>query len=379
MLLLAATVAAGCDDTFVPFAENPLGAYSVFGYLDTTADTQWIRVMPIRQTLVAGPEPIDAVVTLEHVETGRVVTLHDSAFAFVDRRLDAVLYAHNFWTTEPIDPEQTYILTATRSDGAETTATVEMPREPPISLEYRERNISGGVFEPVRLDLDSHNPVYFVVWYTVWDRERNRPAEPVGEWSQPFAFIGDALAYRLPGTAADDALNSGRYEDQFRREATVAVAGLDWPYEGDFSPTEIAIPGVVPNTVENGIGSLVGVSILDIPLALCHVIEPRPGDQNDCRLVVDATAATVEGRVSPGTCHESSLVRVLLTERFPDGGAVVWEWKADWTGRYRFTGLVPGSELQLQFPDAPDETVSIPALEPGERYIVPDVNLPEAC
>jgi hypothetical protein len=99
----------------------------MFGYLDLKADTQWVRVMPVRQNLFLAPEPIDAVVTLEHLGSGRIVTLNDSLFGFVDPRLGSVAYAYNFWTTERLEPEESYRLRAVRSDGASTTATVVMP------------------------------------------------------------------------------------------------------------------------------------------------------------------------------------------------------------------------------------------------------------
>jgi hypothetical protein len=92
-LLAGSALVAGCDHPFEPFQENTLGPFSVFGYLDLNADVQWVRVMPIRQTLLAEPGPIDAVVTLEHLGTGRVVTLRDSLFAYTDHGMGAVAYA----------------------------------------------------------------------------------------------------------------------------------------------------------------------------------------------------------------------------------------------------------------------------------------------
>jgi hypothetical protein len=82
-----------------PFAENAVGPFAIFGYLDLRADTQWVRLMPIRRNLIPTPDPIDAIVTLEHLGTGRVVMLRDSLFAFTDGKSGGVGYAHNFWTT----------------------------------------------------------------------------------------------------------------------------------------------------------------------------------------------------------------------------------------------------------------------------------------
>ena len=83
-MVVVTALAAGCEEPFEPFQESPDGAFSMFGYLNVKADTQWVRVMPVRQNLFLQPEPIDAVVTLEHLGTGRVVTLRDSLFSFPD-------------------------------------------------------------------------------------------------------------------------------------------------------------------------------------------------------------------------------------------------------------------------------------------------------
>ena len=40
--------------------------FSVFGYLDASADTQWIRVMPLRTLVTTTPEPLGARVTLRN-------------------------------------------------------------------------------------------------------------------------------------------------------------------------------------------------------------------------------------------------------------------------------------------------------------------------
>lgn len=168
-VLLAATLAPACDVLFEPYAENTVGPFSVFGYLDLNADTQWVRVSPIRQNLLTDPAAIDAVVMLEHLGSGRVVTLRDSVFAFLDRRLDGAGYGHNFWTTEPLEPEATYRLAVVRSDGAATTATVEIPGGFDVDLRFQDTGEPGG-WVPRRMFVETgHQPLYVEVLYTVWD------------------------------------------------------------------------------------------------------------------------------------------------------------------------------------------------------------------
>ncbi len=42
-------VLSGCNRSFEPFKENNTYYFSIYGYLDVSADTQWVRVSPARQ------------------------------------------------------------------------------------------------------------------------------------------------------------------------------------------------------------------------------------------------------------------------------------------------------------------------------------------
>lgn len=49
---MATVLLNGCDHAFEPFAENENASFSMFRYLDVEADTQWIRISPIRQNTI---------------------------------------------------------------------------------------------------------------------------------------------------------------------------------------------------------------------------------------------------------------------------------------------------------------------------------------
>lgn len=365
----------GCDHPFEPHAPNTIGPFSIFGYLDVNADTQWVRVTPIRQQLLTDPEPLDAVVTLEHLASGRVVMLRDSVFAFPDPSVDGVGYAHNFWTTEPIEAEASYRLEAVRADGATTIATVEMPSNFEIGLRFGASRWSSYRL-PRQMFATGENLLYGEVIYTTWDNTgTGRPGPPTPERLHPRA--ADAgWELDLPGIGPFDGLSAPPLVDVHRREARVVVARSDWPYRAGLTPTEVAIPAEVPTTVENGLGSLVGVAIRTIPLAFCDVIEARPGEDDDCRVAFNERSASITGEVDRESCADPRpLPEVRLTERYPEGGAVAWVWKTDWRGAYRFDGLEPGAEFRLEFGDDV-QPIDIPPLAPGERFIAPDVALP---
>ena len=127
--LLGLLVTAGCDSTFEPLEES-LWVYSIAGHLDPAADTQWVRVNELRPTVLTDPDPIDAMVTLEEVETGRTVVMNP-VLATYRPFLDGgdEQFAYNFWSAEPIRPGYSYRLTATRSDGATSSAVARIPTE----------------------------------------------------------------------------------------------------------------------------------------------------------------------------------------------------------------------------------------------------------
>jgi hypothetical protein len=309
-----------------------------------------------------------------------VVTLRDSLFTFADPRLNTVGYAHNFWTTEPLQAEATYRLRMERSDGAATTALVEMPTEPEVSLRFFEITDFPGIFLPRQIFVPMEHLLYTELRYTVADTSLGRGGEDVVLRQQPSTTGSGTWGYTLPGLEGFDGQDIPPFRDVGRREVRIALAGSDWPYEPGLPEVAVAIPGVIPTTVENGVGSVVGVATLAIPLPLCELLEARPDGGDACSAVFDASSATIAGNVARAPCSDPMrLAAVRLTERFADGGAVVWQWRGDWRGAYHFKGLRPGSDLLLEFSDPSARAIPIPALSPGGRYMAPEVTVAIGC
>ena len=53
-LLIAALLLGSCDTAFDPFQENDYH-FSVFGFLDDAADSQFIRITPVRDSIALTP------------------------------------------------------------------------------------------------------------------------------------------------------------------------------------------------------------------------------------------------------------------------------------------------------------------------------------
>lgn len=369
-LVAAALLAAACDRPFEPVVENRNGPFSIAGYLDLGADTQWVRVMPVRQTLLAEPEPIDAVVTLRHEGSGRLVALRDSLFRYSDERLGADVYAHLFWTTERLEPRARYRLIATRSDGAASSAAVEMPDE----LEFTYLNLRDTAYVEVRAER--------LLLVETFHALRTPGGIPAGSGARRH-FRGTPFGQprRFPVTVDGAPLTALGLVDARRIELRLVAARPDWPFENP--PTNLsapALPDTTPSNVENGLGFLGGVASRTIPFPRCDVLAPRAdGRFSACMVTHDRRAAAVYGRVIRQPCNRPhQLSEVGLRATWTDGGSAVLRWRTGWEGEYRFEGLEPGSTLALQAtPTGP--FVPLPRLAPGQRYQAPDLFVTTGC
>lgn len=280
--ILSCLVATGCNETFEPWEENDQYHFSIFGYLDASADTQWVRVMPVREEFFLDPDQsLDAKVTLEHVESGESVIMNDSLFAYAHD-----VYAWNFWTTMDVQPEQTYRLTVKhpnnpgyRSSSVETTLPPDFP--PPL----------------VQIDFDAlGNPVNTTVFVKGVDRLADvqtvfHPTFPVSgkEYLVRLSHLQDSLHtssgefrilidpledfqhldtyYRLnPSVTFSQYLNpSSAYGPQ---QIFIASAGPDYHFFPSIDQKIVALPEGVSN-IENGVGYLSGIVSKTVPYQTC--------------------------------------------------------------------------------------------------------------
>lgn len=255
---------SGCEEPFQPIEDSDEYFFSVWGYLDSEAETQWIRVMPIRETTEYSGEPLDAVVTLTNLDTGEEVIMNDSLFTLPQAAPgDAKVW--NYWTTMDILPSHTYKFKVERSDGAITTATVDIPGEfpfPEVDFNYVEVTGVNNIVE-ARLD------------WKVRDRRNNT--------IHTFRIVRDDIIYYPSSETylliiypnndfANNILRSLRASQTeieiLKTELSLKVAGSDWIDFSEFDRDVIALPEATSN-IENGVGYLVGTLTMKIPYPVC--------------------------------------------------------------------------------------------------------------
>jgi hypothetical protein len=369
---LAAVLAAGCDYPFQPFQESSEAFFSMFGQLDLNADTQWVRVMPVRQDLFLKPEPIDAVVTLENLKSGKVVALADSLFAFPDEGLGGVGYAYNFWTTDRLEPGASYRVRATRSDGAATTALVTMPTRMEISL------IRVGRVPIAFLLVKAEHLVFVDAIHTV----RSRGGAPVAGFplivpQRKKPTLVDSTTQSIGVDAL--ALVDPTYAELGRSELRISVARAGWPFRPEAKDLGSSLLDTIPSNVSGGLGFVGGIETRTIPFHTCETLTARADAERTCAASYAPASTSISGRVIARPCGAPYAYReIRLQEKFADGGSDVRGWTTGFLGEYRFEGLEPSADLMVDL-GAGTPAVRLPRLAPGQRYVVDDLFASGGC
>ncbi|MGI9175801.1 MAG: hypothetical protein ACR2GR_10840 [Rhodothermales bacterium] len=253
-VLSAALLLTGCETSFEAFeaSDQP---FSLYGYLDSAADTQFIRVSPLRDSLFARAAPLDVTLTLEHVASGRTSVWRDSLFRFRGGGL-----AHNFWSQEPIEPSGIYRMTISRPDGAGSTALVQLPPDfptPTISVLPFAPDIyitTIGVERLAEIRMTYHLRDVRTGVRTTFPRsflDRLRPFSEANVEGWSLQFIPDEVL-------ADVQTLRGPDLEVLSIDLFIAAAGPDWPDLEGIDLETLALPETVKN-VEGGVGYVGGI------------------------------------------------------------------------------------------------------------------------
>ncbi len=131
-------VLAACDNSFEPINEEPTDFFAIFGFLDTAADTQFVRVSPLRETLEPSGDLAARVSTLS-LGTGEEVAWQDSLILLDDGEAGLLFYAQL-----PVEPGDSYRLEVRGDDGEVTRALTQVPLrvrlDPgPVTMDFNDR------------------------------------------------------------------------------------------------------------------------------------------------------------------------------------------------------------------------------------------------
>jgi len=248
----------GCNPTFNPIKKNDK-YYSIFGYLNASADTQYVRIEKLRDSLFTDtPTHLDAKVELTNLSTGQSATMHDSVFHL------SIGKVHNYYTTLPINPHQKYKLEVSNRTNT-TSAKIKIPGTFPAPT------LVNGTGYQLILEIRDIDRLVAVkaVYYTY--RNCTRPSCP----DQPsivrssFQHLADTVHTRN-GTIEARIDKSGdlqKIEEQYystvaytvsKINVVIAAGNADWPNFLELDNETVAHPGTASN-VEGGTGLLGGI------------------------------------------------------------------------------------------------------------------------
>ncbi len=180
-----AVLAGGCEEAVNPFLDD--GRYfTLYGYLDTDRDTQFVRVEPLRRTVdLPAPGPLTGVsVTMTEVETGKVVQWRDSLVAF-SVGLDQTVYGHVFRTVFRPQFGRRYRISVKDAQGNETFATTHVPARRTTAIGTISTQAGFAGYElPVQFQRVERRPLTVDVWY----RMQYQPGDPFIDY--PITYTG---------------------------------------------------------------------------------------------------------------------------------------------------------------------------------------------
>lgn len=264
-LLFSILLLTGCDQTFQPLQENDQYYFSMYGYLDAAADTQWVRVAPTRENINAPPNPSGITVTLKHIESGETVLMNDSLYTS-----DNFL---NYWTTMDIENKQTYQITAEREDGKSSSVTLTTPKEtpPPIVLS----TTGSDQFDIFIDDTIGQLADVQVKWYVIIAprgimQRRTYTFSLRDKIEHTEAFNGSfQVSVNTDLQLEQIQMNTGENMLVAHRQFFVAAGGPEWDDRiTSIDDLEYFLDETTSN-VENGLGYVIGIDSKWVPLRSC--------------------------------------------------------------------------------------------------------------
>lgn len=264
-----------CNQNFEPFKENDQYLFSMYGFLDANADTQWVRTVPVRNEFELSSDVPEMAIHIHNLNNGTRIEMSQAI-----KELRGGINVLNSWTVEKLYPEVPYRIIAEMPDGRKSEATVTLPDAFPTPRIFVERVpglepkhfiwIDGGV---ERL-ADVQSRWYVRLSTPFWEAERKfvfslkTEAEPglSNSFSVPI-FPDDELDEIVRQSIV--LLDPDARIEILHHQIFVASAGPEW----DEAITDI--PDLIYNlpdgfsNVENGLGYVAGIFSRLIPFKEC--------------------------------------------------------------------------------------------------------------
>ncbi|MEQ9103765.1 MAG: hypothetical protein RIE53_03625 [Rhodothermales bacterium] len=260
LAVLFVLFSVGCDSTVDPIVETDR-PYTLWGWLDPTADLQKVRLFEIEPILVADDgAPSTATVTLTDLTSGASVAWRDSVVQFASGS-----YGHVFIADTPVEYDREYRLDAAHPNGQVSTVRVATPpRTAPRVSDIQ--NVRGNV--RVRIDWENAPRLLdlYLIYHVTLTTARNPEPEPFSLVIQSGTILQDTGTGL--GVVVEPSLDIGAVYGALNVspggltaiellgiDVRPFVAAAEWtpPTGRTFNPELLVQPGTLSN-VQNGFG-----------------------------------------------------------------------------------------------------------------------------
>lgn len=280
VLLLSAfcllSLLASCEDTFEPFQENDKFFFTMYGYLDASADTQWVRISPVRGTFDAPPETPEMEVFVDNLEDGSSVLMNNKLVQFGNQ-----FNVTNVWSNEEILSGKSYRVRALNPNGNESQVIVTIPDPFPVP-KLQTVTVPGRppeytlIIDDVEHLADVQSRWHYRLSTPFWQEDRfytfslKETAIVVDENTGTYIveldpelemeiIMENSIVLSIPGGEIEFLEN----------QLFVASAGPEWDEEiSNIDDLIYNLPDGFSN-VENGLGYMVGIFSRNIPFRTC--------------------------------------------------------------------------------------------------------------
>lgn len=274
--LLLIPMINSCEDTFEPFEVNDKFFFTMYGFLDASADTQWVRISPVRGTFDAPAEIPDMEVTIEDMSDGSSILMNKKLVQFGNQ-----FNAINVWTDEKLKSGNTYQIQASNPNGTKSEVAVTIPDPFPVPklLTITVPGLPPDFFlliEDVERLADVQSRWHYRLSTPFWEEERFHVfslKESVSEDERVESsyrleldpdkekelIMESSLVLSIPGGEIEF------LENQY----FVASAGPEWDENvSNLEDLIYTLPDGFSN-VEDGLGYMVGIYSRNIPFRTC--------------------------------------------------------------------------------------------------------------
>ena len=269
------TLLTSCNQTFEPFQENDRFYFTVYGFIDANADTQWVRVSPVRGELEAKDNIPEMQVTLTELESANTIIMTPKLVQF-RQGFNAV----NVWTDEEIKTERQYRLRAVLPDGNESSSVITMPNEFPTPRIFIQRVpgvptryfiwIDGGVDKLA----DVQSRIYVRIRTQFWEDEQlfvfshRNDADDLSGGKYTIEFFPNALLSSIEKQSLALQGPDATFE-VLRHQFYIASGGPEWDENISLIDDLVYnLPDGYSN-IDNGLGYFAGIFSRLIPYKQC--------------------------------------------------------------------------------------------------------------